>query len=204
MTILNFIPDYKEYDDLTDIDPNDIAAIDREQNHRCPYMPKMIEEKNKFVFLSEFMKHAIRVYNKTGILYKMVSSTIDTGDDLLICKEEPEKSRRLITLQFKGIITGCNRRYRRICNRRGNGTTDQRRGRERQYQQNEYDFLVGVDKKTEEIFIFDYDSIRDQKKDNYYKQHVTINENNIIDWEKHNVAYNGWELLMPELKEMNK
>ena len=204
MTLLNFMPNAIQEEEKPEIiyDENlsELQNEYRDKLQRSKTYTQMCEQKNFGLFQYEFYKKALKVHtHNPNVVYKLASPSIDTGDDICVIREEIGKRRELFTLQLKTgrkTTSGCGR---------GVDVKKSSKGSERHhlrlYRVEEFDFLVCVDSmnEREDLFIFDRESLVTTPNATHYKQLQTLSPR-IMD--RHHCDRGGWELLMPELKEV--
>ena len=208
MTLLDFMPNIRQQETKSEKEyDTNLTQIQKEYKSRLKKsrsFTQMIEQKNFGLFQYEFYKQALRIHSHMGIVYKLSTSSIDTGDDLGVIREEKGKRRELFTLQFKtGRVTSDdNKKHRAVDikkSQKGRGGSENHHLR--LYKVEEFDFLVCVDgiDGRDDIFIFDRETLISASNPTHYKQQQSLSPQY---WDKHHCNRGGWELLMPELKEV--
>lgn len=206
MTLLNFMPNAIQEEEKPEItyDENlsELQNEYRDKLQRSKTYTQMCEQKNIGLFQYEFYKKALKVHtNNPNVLYKLASTSIDTGDDLHVVREEIGKRRQLFTLQFKTGRKTSSGYGRGVDIKKSSKGKGSEKHHLRLYRVEEFDFLVCVDgiNEKEELFIFDRESLITSPNATHYKQLQTLTPKV---WDKHHCDRGGWELLMPELKEV--
>lgn len=191
--IIEQLYDNTSASDILDIKDYRTASEERSRTH--PYIGQLMQFEVKAKFMARMSDKMLEVYRKTNVFYKFLNAEIDTGDDLVLVRDEKGCRSEMYKIQIKPISYKApyskHKETWHVTTRRGHYA------QEKKYNKYDFDYLITLDRDTEEFYIFDTKVLlSDNGHDLITKLRVKCPNS------KSHFYKENWSVILPELKEI--
>lgn len=185
------------YDKKEEISASNLSIYQQETERKhseYPFLGQLQQFEVKSKFMSRMSEYMIQVYQKTHTLYKFLNAEIDTGDDLILVRQKPDSKSEMFKIQIKPIT------YKAAYSgRKETWSVNSKRNhyaKKKQYTKYDFDFLITLDRDTEEFYIFDNKALLSSNGYDLITKIVVKSPKARSRFYKEN-----WGILLPELLE---